>query len=302
MTQRARESEVWGRVIDQIGQPPAGARFTHVFDRGADNFEVYCHLLQNRCDWVVRVSHLSRKVIVGGRKIQLRDYLAMLPAAGTYELELRGSATYAARTTKLEVRFGIVTLPQPSMRSPWLRHCGIASIAHWVIEVREVAAPRGVEPLHWVLYTSHALGSFDDAWHVIGYYEKRWLIEEFHKALKTGCRVEDRQYATSKRLEALTGMLSVVAVRLLQLKAVARSKPEQPADEVVPAVWLKALRSLRRQLPDKCTIRTFYRNLAGLGGFLGRKHDGEPGWITLWHGFKQLALAVRVLEYNKKCG
>ena len=114
--------------------------------------------------------------------------------------------------------------------------------------------------------------------------------------------MEERQYATSKRLEALTGLLSVVAVRLLQLRGVARAEPERSAIQVVPAIWLKALRSLRRQLPEACTIRAFYRNLAGLGGFLGRKHDGEPGWITLWRGFKQLALAVRVLEHNKKCG
>jgi hypothetical protein len=114
--------------------------------------------------------------------------------------------------------------------------------------------------------------------------------------------MEERQYATSKRLEALTGLLSVVAVRLLQLRGVARAEPERPAMQVVPAIWLKALTSLRRKLPEACTIRAFYRNLAGLGGFLGRKHDGEPGWITLWRGFKQLALAVRVLECNKKCG
>lgn len=302
-SQRARESQVWGRVIDQIGQPAAGVRFTHVFDRGADNFEVYCHLLQNRCDWVVRASHLKRKVIAAGeRKTRLCDHLATLPVAGTYVLQLRGSTGRAARAATLEVRFGIVTLPQPSMRSPWLRQCGIASITQWVVEILEVAAPRDVKPLHWVLYTSHAIVTFDDAWCVIAYYEKRWLIEEFHKALKTGCRLEERQYATSKRLEALTGLLSIVAVRLLQLKGVARTDPERPAVEVVPAIWLKALRSLRRQLPEACTIRAFYRNLAGLGGFLGRKHDGEPGWITLWRGFKQLALAVRVLECNKKCG
>jgi len=300
-SQRTRESEVWGRVIHQIGQPAAGVRFTHVFDRGADNYEVYCRLLQNRCDWVIRASHLKRKVIVEESKRRLCDYLTTLPVVGTYVLQLRGSTDCPARAAKLEVRFGVVTLPQPSMRSPWLRQCKIASITQWVIEVREVDTPRDVKPLRWILYTSHPVMSFDDAWCVIGYYEKRWLIEEFHKALKTGCRLETRQYATSKRLEALTGLLSVVAVRLLQLKGIARTQPERPAAQVVPDIWLKALRRLRR-LPEACTIRAFYRNLAGLGGFLGRKHDGEPGWITLWRGFSQLALAVRVLESYKKCG
>lgn len=300
-SQRARESEVWGRVIDQIGTPDAGVRFTHVFDRGADNYEVYCHLLQNRCDWVIRASHLKRKVIVDGNKTRLCDYLNTLPVADVYVLQLRGSAQCQRREAKLEVRFGVVTLPQPSMRSPWLRQCGIASLTQWVIEVREADTPRGVKPLHWVLYTSHPIMSFDDAWRAIGYYEKRWLIEEFHKALKTGCRLESRQYSTSARLEALTGLLSVVAVRLLQLKGIARTEPQRPAAGVVPDIWLKAMRALQR-LPAACTLGVFYRHLARLGGFLGRKHDGEPGWITLWRGFKKLALAVRVLENHKKCG
>jgi hypothetical protein len=302
-SQRARESEVWGRVIGQVGRPAEAVRFTHVFDRGADNFEVYCRLLQNRCDWVVRVSHEKRKVLTPtGEKMRLRDYLSTLPVAGKYQLDLRASAGRGARTATLEVRFAPVSVPVPIHRTPWVRKCGIRSIAQWVIEVREVGAPRGVVPLHWILYTSHAVTAFDDAWLVIGYYERRWLIEEYHKALKTGCRAEHRQYETSKRLEAVTGLLSVVAVRLLQLKAVARTEPERPAAGIVPSIWLEAMRRLRPQVTAACTIGTFYRQLAGLGGFLGRRSDGEPGWITLWRGFKQLALVVRVLDSYNKCG
>jgi hypothetical protein len=302
-SRRRRESEVWGRVIDQVGGPAENVRYTHVFDRGGDNFEVYCKLLQNRCDWVVRARHLKRIVRTPeGTETNLRDYLTTLPAAGTYELTLRSSSRRAARVATLEVRFGQVAIPAPRLRSPWLRQCGIDTIVQWVVEVREANAPRGVEPLHWVLYTSHATVSFDEAWRVIGYYERRWLIEEYHKALKTGCQVEQRQYETSKRLAAVIGVLSLVAVRLMQLKAVARSQPERPAAEVVPAVWLKALRSLNRRIRPGCTLRDFCRHLAGLGGFLGRKHDGEPGWITLWRGFEKLALAVQTLESHKKCG
>jgi len=188
--QRQRESEVWGRVIDQVGSPPPKVRFTHVFDRGADNFEVACHLLLQQTDWVVRVAQLKRRIKApDGTAMPLQQYLTSLPVAGSYELPLRARKDQPARTAQLEVRFGPVALPRPQHCSPWLRKCGIHLITQWVVEVREVNAPKGVKPLHWVLYTSHPVETFADAIKIVGYYERRWLIEEFHKALKTGCRV-----------------------------------------------------------------------------------------------------------------
>jgi hypothetical protein len=134
-------------------------------------------------------------------------------------------------------------------------------------------------------------------------YEKRPIIEEFHKALKTGCRLEDRQYRTAKRLEAVTAMFSVLAVRLLQLRSAARTDPNRPAEEVVPKRWVEMLRAV--QTGRHCAIHTvyeFYRALARLGGFLARKCDGEPGWITLWQGLEKLILLLRGAEALKqKC-
>jgi hypothetical protein len=157
------------------------------------------------------------------------------------------------------------------------------------------------------LYTSHAVASFavpviDDARRVIGYYELRWLIEEYHKALKTGCRVEQRQYQTAKRLETVTGLLSVVAMRLLQLKTVARSERDRPAEEVVPPQWIEVLQTMRNKSGQRWTVRQFYHELAGLGGFLGRKSDGEPGWQTLWRGFEKLVPVMNYTARLKKCG
>ncbi|MEZ6145415.1 MAG: hypothetical protein R3B91_08280 [Planctomycetaceae bacterium] len=120
-----------------------------------------------------------------------------------------------------------------------------------VVEVHwEVDVPKGIEPLHWVLLTSERLNGFSQAWTIIDWYEKRQLIEEYHKCLKTGCRIEHRQYKTSTRLQRMTGLLSVVAVRLLQ------------------------------RLSGNGTITTvgeFFRTLAGLGGFPLRSH-------TRWRG------------------
>ena len=135
-------------------------------------------------------------------------------------------------------------------------------------------------------------------------YEQRWRIEEFHKVMKTGCGVESRKLQTGERLERLVAVSSVVATRLLQLKTAALQTPERPARDLVPARWIKVLLILRDrpEAPD-LTIREFVRHMACLGGFLGRKHDGEPGWITIWRGYTKLEAAVRLdRKLNPKLG
>ena len=130
---------------------------------------------------------------------------------------------------------------EPAQKSPYVKRLKPGAISMWVVWVHEVDAPPGVEPIEWVLYTSVRVTSFNDALCVIGYYEKRWLIEEWHKALKTGCRVLERQLKTKGRLEPMMALMSVEAVRLLQLKSVARSEPERPTEEVVPELWIAML-------------------------------------------------------------
>jgi hypothetical protein len=296
--QRSRESEMWGQVVDQVGIPPADTQFIHIFDRGGDNFEVFGRLLLCRCDWVIRAAHLNRLASWVDGAGDLADYLQSLPLAGTYELPVRAQKQQPARTAKLEVRYGNVLLPAPRHRSPWLKGTGLESLTVNVVEVSEREPPAGVQPLRWVLLTSLPVASFEDAWQVIEYYEKRPIIEEFHKALKTGCRAEERQYRTGKRLEAIIGLLSVVAIRLLQLRSIARQEPERRATEVVPTRWVKALQQLRPKRHIG-TVREFFRGLAGLGGFLGRKGDGEPGWMTLWRGYEKLHLALRALHHQE---
>ena len=160
---------------------------------------------------------------------------------------------------------------------------------------REVDPPAGLkEPIDWLLLTSLPVRTLDEAMEVISYYEKRWLIEEWHKALKTGCQVERRQLKTGGALEALAALLSVVAVRLLQLKEVGRRQPDRAAVELIPAEYVELVRRARGRLGGReWTVRDFFRGVAGLGGFLGRKGDGEPGWITIWRGWEVLHWMLR---------
>lgn len=317
---RDRESVLWGQVIDQVGQPPEGVRWVHVMDRGADNFEVYCHCREQRSDWVVRVTQRQRKAVLrDGTTRALDNYLRTLPSAGRYELRLRARAAQAkrghrparkaqpARTAELEVRFGPLALPFPQNKSPYLKGLSPVPIAMWVVHAVEVDAPKDAEPVEWILLTSLPVTGFDDAWQILGYYERRWLIEEYHKALKTGCRVECRQLKGKEGLERITALLSVVAVRLLQLKSAARTNPDRPACQTVPLNWIRMLVAARKRpkYTEAMTVGEFYREVAKLGGFLGRKSDGEPGWITIWRGWQKLYLLVRGAELAqgaKKCG
>ena len=302
-TRRPRESEVWGRVIDLVGTPSADAQYVHILDRGADNLEVFCHLIEQRCDWVIRAAQLHRAIYdAEAQRMSLRNLLAQQPVLGTYELEVRGSDQEPPRTAKLEVRSVQTTIRHPKRMTAYMKQVALQELTQWVVEVREIDAPRGAKPLQWVLWTSLPAKTFLIAWKVVEYYEQRWLIEEFHKAIKTGCRLESRQYTTAHRLEAVTGMISVLAVRLVQIKTLARAEPDRPAEHVVPRVWLQMLRVLRKQSRIR-TIREFFRHLAGLGGFLMRKNDSEPGWITIWRGVDKLLLAIRGYEaMRKKCG
>lgn len=301
---RARESEVWGRVIDRVGSPPEGGRFLHVCDRGADNFEVYCHLRASRADWVIRAAQLHRTVLdAAGERRTLQDILEKQPCLGIYDLQVRANKQQPARIAQIEVRFTKITMPRPQHVSKYVRQCGLSEIPMYVVEAREINAPKGVTPLRWVLLTSEEVRSFDDAWRVIEWYEKRPLIEEYHKCLKTGCRVEFRQYETGDRLAAVIGLLSVVAVRLLQLKMVARKAPETPAEKVVPKWWLSTLRAVTQHRKPINTVGEFFRRLAMFGGFLGRKNDGQPGWQTIWGGLEKLLLCIRGAQaMSKKCG
>lgn len=301
---RPRESEVWARVIDQVGPPRGDAHFIHVFDAGADNFEVFCHLKQQGVGFVVRASQTHRIVLDSqGQRRELSEVLRREPSAGLYQLSLRSRKNPPAREALLEVRFAAIEMPIPRQATPYMKACGLETIPMFAVHVREIAPPKGVEPLDWILLTSETVACFEDAWIVIGYYEMRWRVEDYHKCLKTGCQVESRQYKTSDRLERVTGVLSIVAVRLLQLKFAARTDPSPPANDTIPPDWIEALKQVRNIQRPIETAKDFLREVAKLGGFLGRKSDGDPGWITIWRGFNKLILCLRGVQgAYEKCG
>ena len=287
---RVRESEVWGNLVDMVGSAPVGSHWIHVFDRGGDNFEAMCHIRLTGCDWVIRAAKLNRNVITESGEIKsLKDAIKESDLLGSYELNLRSRPGVKARTADIEVSVVRVTFPMPRHRSPWVKQCGIKELAMNVVVVEESRTAKGTSAVRWILLTSLPVDSFEDAWQVIEDYENRWLIEEYHKVIKSGCSVERHALRTADRLEPLTALISVIGIRLFQLKLIGRSQREAKAKSHVPASWLKVLKLVRPKLNiTDMSVYEFFRELAKLGGFLGRKSDGEPGWETTWHGFQKL--------------
>jgi hypothetical protein len=301
-----RESVVWGNLVDQVGPAPPEVKWVHVDDRGADDFEVFCRIRAQENSCVIRAARLNRWVLTtDGRRVQLNSLLQELTCQRTLELDVPAREQTERRTATLELRFTELCMPLPRVLTPWLRqHLPMKPLRLWVVELRETQPPKDVSPLRWVLYTMEPVTTIPEAQTIIGWYERRPTIEDYHKALKTGCRVERRYYESSDRLERVTGLLSVVAVRLMQLKTAARETPDRPASEVAPAQWVTLVQVARKKTVNpNMTLREFIRAIAGLGGHLGRKCDGEPGWITIWRGFEKLMLIARGADaQRKKCG
>ncbi len=292
---RASEAEVWGRVIDQV-QPrtPADVKLIHVCDRGADNFDVFAHLQAKGDSWVIRAAQLTRKIRCGDKVLKLADVLEAADLLGSYQIDVRANGKQKARRAEVEVRAVQVTLLRPREGSTaFVMDRDIREILTWVVEVRERQPPGKENPLRWVLYTAESAATFGEALGAIRYYEQRPRVEDYHKCLKTGLGVERRRYQSRDRLEPVIGVICVQAVRLLQLRDVARSSPSTPAEGFVPAEWLETMQRIRKRPVALHAVRDFLRAVAGLGGFLGRKCDGEPGWQTLWRGLETLLTALR---------
>jgi len=172
-----------------------------------------------------------------------------------------------------------------------------------IVETREVAPPTGSKPLVWVLLTSLPVGTLTQIKRIVGCYTQRWLVEEFHKALKSGTQVEASQLASARALQALCAVLSLVSLRLLETKLYARAFPDQPVGpgQFTPEL-LRLLAARWGQPPGGWTQRTVWRGIARWGGFLNRKGDGEPGWITIWRGWRSLLNMVEGLRLYRKKG
>ena len=281
--------------MDRVQVTGGEVQLVHVCDRGADNFDVFAHLDKKGDSWVIRAAQLTRKVrTADGTTAKLGEVMKSAPLLGTYQVYVSVNRNQTARWAQVEVRATSVTLIRPREGSTaFVLDHDIREVATNVVLVQEINAPRSCTPMQWVLYTRESVSSFQACLRAIEYYEQRPTVEEYHKCLKTGLQVEERQYESADRLRPVIGVICIQAVRLLQLRDVARQAPETPARKLVPSEWLNVLGLVLKNPRPLNTVRDFMRGVASLGGFLGRKSDGEPGWLTIWRGLETLLVALR---------
>ena len=157
-----------------------------------------------------------------------------------------------------------------------------------MVRVWELEPPEGEEPLEWILLTSVQVSSSEQAWQRVDWYRCRWIVEDDHLCLKTGCRIEARQVQSAERLMRLMGLLCPVAVRLVQWRDLSRSTPDCPASQTVEAEAVALIAARTQQPSSTLTVGAFCTEGARMGGYLARSGDGAPGWKTLWRGWLQL--------------
>lgn len=281
---RPRESQLWEQMGRRLGPAPAGVRWERVCDRGADiyDFIASCGALGHGFN--IRAAQ-DRALVGGGR---LFETACQAPVLGHCELGLRARPGQGARTARLTVAATRVELCPPTLLTAGQKAQLPARIALSLVRVFEEKPPAGVKkPLEWVLLTDVPIETFEEALEVAVKYSARWLIEEFHKALKTGLGAERLQLEKASRLFAAIAVMSVVALRLIDLREAVRIEPEAPAEQSGLAPLELAVLRARLKRPIR-TVREVALAVGRLGGHMNRKGDGLPGWQTLWLGMKRL--------------
>jgi Transposase DNA-binding len=284
-----RESRLWVRGT---GHLPADPRLIDIADQGADTFEFLEHESRSGRRFVIRASK-TRKVYAGhepsGPRLEFKAYARGLPELGRFTMDVQPQPGRKARKdAEFVVRAAAVLVCPPHAKAG---HHGDDPLPLYVVQVSEVSPPKGEKAIEWTLLTNERVETFEEALRVTGWYERRWVVEEFHKAQKTGCRIEDMQFTTTERLEPAIALLSVVAVTLLNLREASRRDDAKTrrADTLLSTEYVEVL-SLKRygQVRNDLTIHEFFLALARLGGHQNRKCDGPPGWLVLWRGWMKL--------------
>jgi hypothetical protein len=290
-----RISRAWPQSLEAIGPVPQGRNWLLVADREADFLDLLLTCRRLNYGFCIRVWQnrvLAEAVDVGqGTEEGTEQARHLLAAARSFppvvekEVQVPARGGLKARIAKLEVSYGEVSLRVPKGEAPF---------RVYVVRAYEVNPPKEVkEPLEWVLATTEPIHSAEDALQLLEIYACRWVVEDYHQCLKTGCGIEKRDFEDVEYLEHLLGFLGPLAAWLLQLRDAARRNPEQPAAAVADELTVAVLAADLGITTKGMSARAFWRNVARLGGFLGRKRDGEPGWKSLWAGWLKLEALVR---------
>lgn len=283
-----KESYKWVEAIKNIPEvlqkvhPIQLPKVIHVFDREGDIAEVF-EELQNfeKAGLLVRATH-NRSL--EDDRTYLWDYMKKQPVQSSFQLAISPHETRKKRTGVFEVRFCPVKLRSPDR----LKESDGFNV--YAVYATEINVPEGEEPISWMLLTTEKVESISEANTILRWYSYRWLIEEYHKILKSGCQVESYRLAGNS-MEVLLGFLTTISADLLRMTYLHRTQPESPADQILTPVQIKVLKakSLSRKKPQSVeTIKGAIEAIARLGGYLEHRRKTPIGITVLWRGWLEL--------------
>lgn len=313
----SRESLLWIKGVQPL---PADRRLVDVCDRGADTSEFIEYEANSGRTFLIRSSN-NRNCFVGheeigkAKSLKLHDHARRLPLLGTWELQVSGKTEFKSpgrtgkkRNVTRKKRTATMAVSSSPVQLRVSRSKTATQVCVWVVRVWEVNPPVGQERLEWFLITNHPVQTFEDACEVVGWYEKRWVVEEYHKCLKTGMSIEGYQFTDTDRLEPAIALTSITAITLLNLRDDSRREEtkDRPATEYIDTEYVEVLSAWRHGHPRMdWTVSEFVLALARLSGHQNRKSDHPPGWQKLWKGWHELhamLAGARIAKKLKRCG
>jgi hypothetical protein len=292
-----RESLRWSRAMKQARERLGtnATNLVHVADREGDIYELLAELVHDKQRFIIRAAQ-DRLVTPMDKEDEVRlfDVAQSTPTAFVLDVPLSARKrnpnpdrrkvhpARRERTARLSFAARTVTLRRPAQRSAKLAPTVVVNVVH----VFELGPPVGESAVEWLLLTSEPVGDDSEIQRVVTGYRARWVIEEYFKAVKTGCAFESRQLESVQTLHALLAYSLVIAYALLLLRSHARTGQDEAADVLLSTVQLKVLKAKIRKLPPEPTVRQALLAIAGMGGHL--KNNGDPGWRTLSKGWAKL--------------
>jgi hypothetical protein len=288
-----KESFKWQKTAERL-RAMAGdemmARFISVCDREADVYQYLDYKIRRSERFVVRAAR-DRALQVQAdnpEKRRLFSAMAEAPTFGAVTVEVPQRGGRPARTADLTLRAAPLTLHR-TVKLP----DSPKSLVVNVILASEEAPPKGAEPLTWVLLTTESIELQPDVLRVLDHYRRRWRIEEFHKAWKSGAGVEERRLQSAGNIHRLAAILAFVAVRLLQLRELAANSADTPCTTVLPVLhwkllWISVEKKKKRPPEVVPTVKWAFEALGRLGGWKDTKRTGRIGWEAVWDGWFRL--------------
>lgn len=283
-----KESYKWLRSFHSVAKAQRQCPDTtlvSIGDREADIYELFHLALEDPKGPRLLVRSEHDRLLNDGQG-HLWPVVASQQQAGIQNIHVPRRGTIAARVARLAVRFAEVTLKAPNDKAIY------GPLKLWTVLAQEIDAPKDAAPLCWMLLTTCRVTTFEEASEKLAWYTKRWGIETYHRTLKSGCQIEQRQLGDADTIEACLAIDMVVAWRVFHLTKLGREVPDLPCTVFCEQDEWKALATFITKAPviegTPPTLHQYTRMLASLGGFLGRNGDGEPGTKSIWLGQQRL--------------